>query len=128
MSRSAGSLWPAARRPSEICFLMRRAMTSDTRPGRPELLGIGVNSTAASGAPPKRERRAARSLENELHSKLDLPCRRGRGNDLPRLRIPGAARGEDNEVRQPEVGDIERVERLEAELHRVPADRLVLEE
>src|SRR5215831_8116409 len=119
MSRSAGSLCPAARRPSEICFLMRRAMTSDTRPGRPELLGICVNCTAEPGAPTEAGAPGARSLENELHSELNLPCRRGRGNDLPRQRIPGAARIEHKEVRQPEVGHIERVERLEAELHQI---------
>src|SRR4029077_20750449 len=37
MSRSAGSLWPAVSRPSEICFLIRLAMTSETRDVRPEL-------------------------------------------------------------------------------------------
>src|SRR5689334_1931012 len=128
MSRSAGNLWPAASRPSEICFLMRRAMTSDTRPGRPELLGIMVNCTAGSGAPAQAEPPEPRSLENELHSELDLPRRRGRGRDLPRLRVPDAACVENEEVRQPEVDDVEGVERLEAELHRVAADRLVLEE
>src|SRR5262245_24584769 len=87
MSRSAGSLCPTARRPSEICFLIRRAMTSDTRPGRPELLSID----------------AIVALENELYAQLNLPGRRGRGSDLAGQRVPDPARVEDEEVRQPEV-------------------------
>src|SRR6266850_4194953 len=34
MSRSAGSFSPGRSAPSEICFLMRRAIVSDTRPDR----------------------------------------------------------------------------------------------
>src|SRR5260370_30761527 len=146
MSRSAGSLWPADRRPSEICFLMRRAMISDTRPGRPEVPRIesmapgscGAIGVADAAAGDWRLRGtvvwARRSspvpvyLENELQAQLDLPRRRGRRGDLAGLRIAGAAGVEDEEIRQPEVHDVERVERLEPELHRVAPDPLVLEQ
>src|SRR5882672_9826634 len=47
ISRSAGSLWPATSLPSEICFLMRRTMVSDTRAWRPTL----ANMTAFSRTP-----------------------------------------------------------------------------
>src|SRR5258706_254418 len=49
MSRSAGSLCPAGRRPSEICFLIRRAMTSDTRSARPEVANIQAFSRTTPG-------------------------------------------------------------------------------
>src|SRR5262245_5917747 len=47
ISRSAGSLWPATSLPSEICFLIRRTIVSDTRPGRPVLANIVEVSRSA---------------------------------------------------------------------------------
>src|SRR5262245_31901983 len=47
ISRSAGSLCPATSLPSEICFLIRRTIVSDTRPCLPVLAHIcGVSRTA----------------------------------------------------------------------------------
>src|SRR5436190_12498516 len=49
ISRSAGSLWPARSLPSEICFLIRRTMVSDTRPWRSTLASMTAFSRTVQG-------------------------------------------------------------------------------
>src|SRR6266849_11096753 len=57
ISRSAGSLWPARSLPSEICFLIRRTMVSDTRPWRSTLASMTAFSRTLQGTSTADRRR-----------------------------------------------------------------------
>src|SRR5258706_5743052 len=50
ISRTSGSWCPTASLPSEICFLIRRTIVSDTRPWRPTLARITAFSRTPQGS------------------------------------------------------------------------------
>src|SRR6266542_1233314 len=117
-----------------------RALGNPVYPGRADLTRFWCASCAprygADGAPAREKqvcwapiwKNTVSGSVNDLHPELDLP-RRGDGvRDLPRRRTDFSA-GEDDQVGRTEVGMVQQVEalRAELELHAV-ADLRVLEE